>query len=58
MIKKNNKDTAEIYRGSLAIAFVYKGARLVWQAVASCFGAGYWINNYPWSNTDAWGKNS
>lgn len=58
MIKKNNKDTAAIYRGSRAIAFVYKGARLVWQAVASCFGAGYWINNYPWSNADAWKNNS
>lgn len=26
----------------------------VWRAVHSCFGAGYWINDYPWSNTDLW----
>lgn len=27
---------------------------IVWMAIHSCFGAGYWINNYPWSNKDAW----
>ena len=30
---------------------------LVWQAVHSCFGAGYWRNDLPWSNTDLWRNN-
>ena len=33
---------------------IYKGARLVWTMVRSCFGRGYWINEKPWLNTDAW----
>lgn len=33
---------------------IYKGARLVWTAVRSCFGAGYWINDKPWLNDEAW----
>lgn len=36
---------------------IYKGTQLVWRAVRSCFGYGYWVNNKPWLNTDAW-KNS
>ena len=33
---------------------IYNGARLVWTAVRSCFGAGYWINEKPWLNDEAW----
>lgn len=58
MIIRGNKDTVAIYHGVRAIAFVYRGARLVWQAIASCFGAGFWINDYPWKNEDAWKNNA
>ena len=34
-----------------------KVAKLVWQAISSCFGAGYWINEYAWKNTDGWKNN-
>lgn len=27
---------------------------LVWQAVRSCYGAGYWINEKPWIDNEAW----
>jgi len=33
---------------------VYKGARLVWTAIKSCFGAGYWVNDKPWLNNEGW----
>lgn len=33
---------------------IYKGARLVWTAIRSCFGAGFWINEKPWLNEEAW----
>ena len=38
------------------ITTVYKGVKLVWQAVNSCFGAGFWRNDKPWSGTDGWRK--
>lgn len=33
---------------------IYRGARLVWQAISSCFGSGAWLNDKPWLNTDGW----
>ena len=42
------------YLGEKAIRAVYYGAVLVWEAISSCFGSGMWINERPWSNTDAW----
>lgn len=42
------------YYGGKAVSAVYYGAKLVWEAISSCFGSGYWINNRPWSDTDAW----
>jgi hypothetical protein len=33
---------------------IYNGARLVWTAIRSCFGAGYWINDKPWLNDEPW----
>lgn len=40
--------------GKRAIAFIAKGARVVWQAVRSCFGAGFWRNEKPWDNNEGW----
>ena len=42
------------YFGEKAIRAVYYGAVLVWETISSCFGSGMWINERPWSNTDAW----
>lgn len=36
------------------ITAIYAGGKLVWQAVRSCFGAGYWRNDKPWLNDEAW----
>lgn len=33
---------------------VYRGARLVWIAIRSCFGAGFWVNDKPWLNEEGW----
>lgn len=33
---------------------IYRGARLVWMAVRSCFGAGFWLNDRPWLNNEGW----
>ena len=57
MIYKDGKSAIAVYKGQRALSFIYRGARLVWQAISSCFGAGYWINEYPWSNQDGWKNN-
>lgn len=54
MIFKNGKEITEIYYGTLPLAEVYRGKLLVWQAARSCFGKGFWINERPWLNVDAW----
>lgn len=54
MIYKNGKELSARYLGTKAIEAVYKGAVLIWQAISSCFGSGFWINDRPWTNTDAW----
>ena len=56
MLHKNNKDITGIYWNNHAITTVYKGVKLVWQAVSSCFGDGFWRKDKPWSGTDGWRK--
>ncbi len=54
MITHDYHSQSQEYFAGHAIAAVYKGLRLVWTAVRSCFGKGYWINEKPWINDDAW----
>lgn len=54
MIYLRNIEMSTRYYGSKAIIAVYKGAKLVWEAVKSCFGKGAWFNNKGWSNKDGW----
>lgn len=49
-----DKVVTAVYRGERAIAAVYKGTRLVWEAIRSCFGAGYWVDDNKWDNEDKW----
>lgn len=54
---KDGKQIEQIRYGSKAITAVYKGAILVWQAVRSCFGSGFWVNKKPWINDEGWNNN-
>lgn len=54
MIYINNKSVYSIFVKGKAVQAVYHGARLVWQAIRSCFGSGRWINEKPWVNEEAW----
>lgn len=49
-----DKEITSIYRGNRTISAIYQGAKLVWEAVRSCFGKGFWTNEKPWNNQDAW----
>lgn len=48
------REVSEVYKGERVIIAIYKGARLVWQSIRSCFGNGFWLNDKPWINQDAW----
>lgn len=45
------------YVGKEAVQAIYYGATLIWQALRSCFGKGYWRNNMPWINKESWRNN-
>ena len=44
MIKLGNKEISAIRLGNNVISAVYKGSVLIWQAIRSCFGSGWWVN--------------
>ena len=54
MIYKSGKEIVAIFSGSTPVMAIYKGTRLVWQAIRSCFGAGCWLNGKPWLNDEGW----
>nr|DAN74684.1 MAG TPA: hypothetical protein [Bacteriophage sp.]DAX57362.1 MAG TPA: hypothetical protein [Bacteriophage sp.] len=54
MIRKGNGQTAAVHYGTRAIAAVYRGARLVWTAIRSCFGSGVWLGDKNWINDENW----
>lgn len=57
MITRNNIELSARYYGTKVISAVYLGSRLIWEAVNSCFGSGFWIKEKAWSNTDSWHNN-
>jgi len=54
MIYHNNKEIVARYKGNRKIVLVYRGTKLIWQDVRSCFGAGYWNGDLAWNGDDAW----
>ncbi len=54
MIYKGSIEMSARYFGSQAIMAVYKGAKLVWEAITSCFGSGMWLNERAWKDSDGW----
>lgn len=57
MITRNSIELSARYYGTKVISAVYLGSRLIWEAVNSCFGSGFWIREKAWSNTDSWRNN-
>ena len=57
MIVINNKEISEIVAENKNISFVRYGLILVWEAIKSCFGKGFWVNDKPWVNSDSWRNN-
>lgn len=57
MITRNGIELTARYYGTKVISAVYKGSVLIWEAVNSCFGSGFWIREKAWSSTDGWRNN-
>jgi hypothetical protein len=54
MLYNNKKETINVSIGNKVIQSIYKGSILIWQAIRSCFGSGFWINEKPWVNDEPW----
>lgn len=54
MIYKGTRGISGAFFGSRPIQAVYKGLRLVWTGIRSCFGSGRWIDERPWIDSDSW----
>ena len=54
MLFKSGKEITSLHKGDKILVSLYRGARLVWEYVRSCFGRGYWLDNYQWSDKDGW----
>lgn len=60
MIYKGGKGELEakqrmVYRGRWQVVTdIYRGSQLVWTAIKSCFGAGYWVDDKPWLDNEGW----
>lgn len=53
-----DKEITLINHGSRVVSSVYHGARLIWEAIRSCFGKGFWVNASSWNNSDVWKNNA
>lgn len=50
----NRKEITGITAYGKTLTAIYAGGKLVWQAIRSCFGAGFWVNHKPWINQEGW----
>ena len=59
MFYLNNKRLSDLEGSQPVRKLMYRGA-IVWKSIIaalrkiSCFGSGYWDNDLPWNNDDAW----
>lgn len=54
MIRIDKHDVNAVRFGGKTVSAIYIGTLLVWQAIRSCFGSGYWINSSPWKHDEGW----
>lgn len=53
-IKILKKEVSGVRIRKKIVIAVRIGKKLIWEAINSCFGKGFWINEKPWSDTDKW----
>lgn len=57
MIQTNRKEIVALYKAGKPFQAMYKGMYLIWEGIRSCFGSGFWVNEKPWINDEAWKNN-
>lgn len=50
---KGRTPIAVHYKGKV-IGAIYQGSKIVWEAISSCFGSGWWRSIMPWRNSEMW----
>lgn len=55
---KSGKELSALNIGRTVQSAVYVGVNLIWQAIRSCFGSGFWVNQKPWLNNESWKNNN
>lgn len=58
MIHYKGKLVSSVFHKAQAVSIIYHMAKVVWQAVRSCFGAGIWRSDKPWLGDDKWKSNT
>ena len=53
----DKKNVVQVLAKQRVISAIYQGGVLLWQAVRSCFGAGFWTKKKPWLRKEAWREN-
>lgn len=55
---KGDGEDVRVPKGTNEIMYLYSrqngSLATLWEAINSCFGSGYWIDEKPWSDDDAW----
>lgn len=54
MIYVRNHNIVGIFSGSKVVTALYKGSKLIWTKIISCFSKGYWIDKYQWTDNISW----
>jgi hypothetical protein len=54
LIKSSKGEIIIVAAGKRIIAFIAKGAQVLWQAVRSCFGGGCWRDDKSWNDKECW----
>lgn len=54
MIHYQGKELTGIFHKTKAVSMIYHYAKVVYQAIRSCFGSGTWRSDRPWLGKDLW----
>lgn len=54
MIYKNKHELSSEILNFVRTTAIYKGTVIVWQAIRSCFGAGFWAPEKSWLGEETW----
>lgn len=53
-IHRKNKEVVDIIIKGKRVSQIFQGIKLIYSYLKSCFGKGFWVNDKPWNNSEAW----